>query len=222
MSEEDRNEYETQSSEDPQEGSETHDGDGDDLVASIKASRDQIQAEHSKARKEIKRLKTELRKKEYEKMDPDTIRAEVKTEYEEQLTEAERARAEIQQRYEQRESEYQLRQAADVLPVAPEGFRALVTYVRANHDVAVAEDGAVTIDGKPPQKFLEKFLESEDGKFFKRGKQNAGGGAQTPGQRPEGAGKQWSDMTTAEKARLFTSDPDGYKKLKEQQGAGTA
>lgn len=162
-----------------------------------------------KARKELERKQLEA------EGDPEKIRAAVRSEYEENIQTLQQERDQLRQQYEAREYESQLRDAASKLPIAPEGLDALATYLQNKHEVTI-QDGHVTIDGTSPDKFLERFLESDKGSFWKRGKQNKGGGAETPQGRPEGS-KAWNEMTQEEKGRLYANNKDEYYRLK--QGA---
>lgn len=187
----------------------------------LKNNRDTLLKEKKEATKraeEAEKARKELERKQLEaEGDPEKIRAAVRSEYEENLQTLQQERDQLRQQYEAREYESQLRDAASKLPIAPEGLDALATYLQNKHEVAI-QDGQVTIDGHAPGKFLERFLDSEKGSFFKRGKQNTGGGAETPQGRPEGS-KQWNEMTNTERGQLYARDKDAFYRLK--QGATT-
>ena len=186
----------------------------------LKGNRDTLLKEKKEAQKradEAEKARKEMERKALEaEGDPEKIREAVRSEYEENLQTLQQERDQLRQQYEAREYESQLRDAASKLPIAPEGLDALATYLQNKHDVTI-ENGQVTIDGHTPDKFLERFIESDKGSFWKRGKQNTGGGAETPNQRPEGGGKTWNEMTEQERGILYVKNKDEFYRLK--QGA---
>ena len=186
----------------------------------LKGNRDTLLKEKKEAQKradEAEKARKEMERKALEaEGDPEKIRAAVRSEYEENLQTLQQERDQLRQQYEAREYESQLRDAASKLPIAPEGLDALATYLQDKHDVSF-ENGQVTIDGHTPDKFLERFIESDKGSFWRPGKKNTGGGAETPNQRPEGGGKKLSEMTPEQKAHLFTHDKPRYWQLREAE-----
>ncbi len=186
----------------------------------LKGNRDTLLKEKKEAQKradEAEKARKEMERKALEaEGDPEKIRAAVRSEYEENLQTLQQERDQLRQQYEAREYESQLRDAANNLPIAPEGLDALATYLQNKHEVVI-QDGQVTIDGHAPGKFLERFIEGDKGSFWRRGKQNTGGGAETPDQRPEGGGKKLSEMTPEQKAHLFTHDKAKYWQLRDAE-----
>ena len=191
-----------------------------EATTGLKENRDKVLQEKKSTQQRIQELEQEkkaLERKQVEaEGDPEKIKESIRNEYQEKLDAIQQERDTIEQRYRQRVFDAQLRDAAAQLPIAPEGLDALATYIEKHFAVDFESDQA-TIEGQPPDKFLERFIETDKGKFWRRGKQNTGGGAETPNQRPEGGGKKLSEMTPEQKAHLFTHDKPRYWQLREAE-----
>lgn len=190
----------------------------EDDLQGLKKNRDDALREAKDAKRRAKEAEQKAQEAEQARIEREGTVEEVKQSYEDKLTTLQQERDQLEQRYRDREFSLQFHDAAQVLPVNTKGLKPLAAYVRANHSVEV-EDGAVTIDGKPVKDFLERFLESDDGSFFKS-YGNAGGGAETPAGTPGGHGKKrLKDMTNEEANALFAEDrAEYYARLRAEGG----
>lgn len=100
----------------------------------------------------------------------------------------------------------------------PAHLKAAKALILAENKAEIVEENGITVAKIGDQSlhdYVSSFAQGEDGKHFVSAPNNSGGGARG-NQNGSGGQKKLSEMTEKERVALFKSDPEAYRRLKQQ------